>query len=108
MAAEHFVYLYRDRHGNPIYVGRGKDTTRSTVHRGKSGHNEELTRKLASEKQHTLTIAGPFGSLEAANMVETALISLLDQTPSIKRKGCLFNKHPGTSDYRFRKLAVPP
>ncbi len=101
----HFVYLYRDKSGAPIYVGTGGSAARAEVHSGSGGHNERLTDYLKANNDWTLEIAGPFGNEEVARAAETVLISALKGTPSIE-KG-LFNISAGSHALRFRRLSVP-
>lgn len=96
---EHFVYLYRDQAGRPIYVGRGGDVERSL-----GIHNEDLNKALA--KNSTINIAGPFGRQDIATAVEAALISAIADTPSFQKH--LKNMVQGTSIGVFRPLGVPP
>lgn len=88
---EQFVYIYRDLKGNPVYVGRGKDT-------GRPLH-------FAANDTDTLTLAGPFGSEDAAIMVETAVMSAFFQTPKVC--GSLTNINRGHEAFRFRSMAIP-
>lgn len=93
---KHFVYLYRDRDGSPLYVGYGESPKRALSHVSRT-HNPRLEKKLANG-EFRLEIAGPFESAEIALAVETALISAL-------RTDC--NIAPGHNRWRFRPLGVP-
>lgn len=96
MASEHFVYLYRDHAGNPVYVGYGHSAQRAISHRG-SSHNSGLKAWLAKEN-FDLQIAGPYESEQEAKAVEAGLIS------SMKPR---FNKAPGDGP-KFTPVGVPP
>jgi len=93
---EHFVYLYRDKDGRPIYVGYGKDPSRAIFHVSGS-HNKRLNAYLEAG-EYDLSIAGPFGSEEIGRTVETVLISTLQPECNID---------PGPSIRRFRPIGVP-
>ena len=97
---EHYVYLYRNKQGNPIYVGYGRYASRSSAHLGCHAHNAELTKRL--DRGYTLEIAGPFGNKKTAMAVETSLISAL--SPS----GMLANINCGHRGWRFRAMGMPP
>jgi hypothetical protein len=99
---DHFVYLYRDARGHPVYVGRGQQTGRVI---SPHPHNPELMELLEEDEKHTVEIAGPLGSKEAADKLETALISAIKETRPLAK--FLLNKNEVNSKYRFRKLAVP-
>ena len=94
--AEHFVYLYRDRTGRPMYVGYGHTAQRAISHKGGS-HNKELKTWLGRE-DFDLQIAGPYSSEQEAKVVEAALIS------SMAPK---FNRAPGDGP-KFAPVGVPP
>lgn len=98
-ASQHYVYLYRDMLGNPIYVGYGRHARRSSAHIGTRAHNARLTTML--RQGFTLEVSGPFGSEQVARAVETALISAL------MRGNMLANKNEGRHSWRFRPLGVP-
>jgi len=95
-STDHFVYLYRDERGRPLYVGYGKEPPRSTSHQ-RGSHNEELNRFLDG-RTFKVEIGGPYDSKDMGLAVETALISVLQPE---------FNRNPGRSEWRFRPLAVP-
>src|SRR5262249_55449248 len=92
----HFVYLYRDKDGSPLYVGYGESPKPAISHINRT-HNVQLEKRLA-RGGYTLEIAGPFESAEMALAVETALISALRTTCNIAR---------GQNRWRFRPLGVP-
>jgi hypothetical protein len=92
----HYVYLYRDKNGQPQYAGYGKRVTRATAHLIES-HNPELAAFVRSNK-FTINVAGPFKSKRIGLLVETTIISAL------KPK---FNVTKGQSEARFRPLGVP-
>jgi hypothetical protein len=109
MTTEHehtknFVYIYRDKSGNPLYVGRGHEIWRALSHAGPIAHNEDLTIKLNSLNSYTIEVAGPFSSSEVVQVVEAALISALSATPSLERRLC--NKIGGVGEGVFRPLGV--
>lgn len=99
---EHFVYLYRDERGRPLYVGRGRELARSMSHVGPAAHNDRLTAKIA-KTNYSIAISGPFGDEAVAASVEAALISALNGTPGIE----LANKIEGVSTGVFRPMGVP-
>ncbi len=92
---KHFVYLFRDRSGTPLYIGYGQSQKRAFSHISRT-HNVELEKRL-QRGDFTLEIAGPFGSAETALAVETALISAL-------RTKC--NVSEGHKEWRFRPPIV--
>jgi hypothetical protein len=96
MATKHFVYLYRDRSGRPIYVGYGHSAQRAISHRGAS-HNKELKGWLAKD-DFDLQLAGPYSSEQEAKAVEAALISSMQPR---------FNRTPGDGP-KFAPVGVPP
>lgn len=96
MRSQHFVYLYRTVAGVPVYVGYGREVSRSISHRGHS-HNEELKSWL-EKNPFDLQIAGPYRDEEEAKNVESALISGLNPR---------FNRSPGEGP-AFAPLGVPP
>jgi hypothetical protein len=95
-AAEHFVYIYRDQRGKPLYVGYGRLAPRATSHLLGS-HNAALNNSLVDQR-FDLQIAGPYESEAVGRAVETALISVLQ--PDL-------NVDPGPSRWRFRPIGVP-
>jgi len=101
----HFVYMYRDQAGNPLYVGKQGSDARSLSHTGDRAHNNGLTNALASLKSYAIEIAGPFETPDIAAVVEAALISALANTPSVQKH--LQNKIGGVSSGTFRPLGVP-
>ncbi|MDI9849515.1 hypothetical protein QM467_15775 [Rhodoblastus sp. 17X3] len=100
---EQFVYLYRDKNGIPLYIGRGKSTARSLSHTGPHAHNDQLTETLRNLKDFSIEIAGPFGDEETAALVEGALISAFQRTPCVKIR----NEINGPSIANFRPIGVP-
>ena len=80
-ANKHFVYIYRNRRGNPLYVGKGCSARETADHVGTQAHNEELRQALADEQDYTVEIAGPFGNKELSELIEAALIPALAATP---------------------------
>ena len=96
----HFVYLYRDLEGRPVYVGRGGEISRAEGH-AVGTHNSGLA-ELIAKNAYTLEIAGPYGSLEMSAAVESALISAL-RIPATPR---LTNVAPGDGP-KFVPLGVP-
>ena len=94
-ASEHFVYLYRNEVGRPVYVGYGHDPQRALAHSGTS-HNVGLGTFVEAGK-FDLTIAGPYRDMREGKNVESALISAL--SPDL-------NKSPGEGK-RFRPVGVP-
>jgi hypothetical protein len=101
---DHYVYLYRDKNRNPIYVGRGEKAERSYAHTTSRAHNQTLS-ELLKDGSHSIEIAGPFQSAETAAAVEAALISALSGTPRLNE--LLANKNEGDSQGRFRPIGVP-
>jgi len=95
MNNKHFVYLYRTVAGVPVYVGYGKEVSRSISHRGHS-HNQEL-RLWLENNPFDLQIAGPYRDEKEAKNVESALISGLRPR---------FNRSPGEGP-AFAPLGVP-
>ncbi len=92
----HFVYLYRDKAGRPMYVGYGKDARRALFH--VSGSHNILLNAFLESGAYDLSIAGPFGTEEMGRAVETVLISALRPE---------FNVNPGPSKWKFRPIGVP-
>ena len=102
---EHFVYVYRDTDGNPVYFGQGRRATRAASHKHGT-HNARLDAWLHSGKNaHTIEIIGPLGSKLIADAIETALISACLPARALRKK--LFNEHGGRSEFRFRPYGVP-
>lgn len=97
---QHYVYLYRNKSGKPLYVGYGARAVRSAAHLTEHAHNQQLTLALAAGS-YTLEIAGPFGDEQRARAVETALIS------SYRLEQTLCNVNKGHDAWRFRSLGVP-
>jgi hypothetical protein len=96
----HYVYVYRNKSGKPLYVGYGASSVRSAAHLGSQAHNQALTTAL-NKGNYTLEIAGPFGDEQRAKAVETALISAFRLEPT------LCNSNKGHTTWRFRSLGVP-
>jgi hypothetical protein len=92
----HYVYLYRNPKGKPVYVGYGANPRRAIIHSSRS-HSKTLVSFLKKRK-YNLDIAGPFHSKITGCAVETALMSVL--TPE-------FNKNPGPTECRFRPFGLP-
>jgi hypothetical protein len=70
----YFVYVYRDRSGNPVYFGQGLRAQRPADHLVNS-HNRAFGTWLAEELgQYRVEIIGPLGSKVMADAIETALI----------------------------------
>lgn len=104
--SQNYVYLYRDNSGNILYIGRGKDVDRSLSHTSSRAHNEDLASIIKESNSFSIQVAGPFANPEIAAIVESALISALSATPSIKKN--LKNKVDGLSEGLFRPIGVPP
>lgn len=103
--SEHFVYVYRDKNGNPVYYGQGKRATRPGRHESGT-HNALFDNWLKKQNgQHRVEIIGPLGSKDMANAIESALISAC--LPASALRKTFFNVHPGSSIYRFRPYGVP-
>jgi len=98
--SRHYVYVYRNKYGKPLYVGYGASVVRSAAHVGKRAHNAALTAALGTGG-YTLEVAGPFGNEQRAKAVETALISAFRLEPT------LCNDNKGHESWRFRSLGVP-
>jgi predicted GIY-YIG superfamily endonuclease len=96
LRGQHFVYFYRTRGGEPIYVGYGRDVERATSHLGRS-HNAKLERWL-ERNEFDLRVAGPYATEAEAKRVEAALISGIQPR---------FNVAPGEGP-RFVPLGIPP
>jgi hypothetical protein len=96
----HFVYLYRDIEGRPVYVGRGGEISRAEGH-ALGTHNAGLA-QLIAKGVYTLEIAGPYGSIETSAAVEAALISALRVSATPR----LTNIAPGDGP-KFVPLGVP-
>lgn len=94
--AGHYVYLFRDPRGIPLYAGYGRDSRRATSHLTGS-HNQALARAIKL-RGVTLEIAGPFDSEQTGRAVETAVMSALHPR---------LNVAEGDSQWRFRVLGVP-
>jgi len=94
-AAEHYVYIYRDKKGKVRYVGYGKGLDRPT-----SLNRSERMLEFLSQGKYTLEIAGPYGSRDTGLAVETALIASLDPNLNSSRA-------PGPTRWQFRPLGVP-
>src|SRR5450631_3353992 len=103
-SSEHFVYVYRDEEGNPVYFGQGKHAARAASHK-KGTHNEALERWLATKAHHSIEVIGPVGRKEMADALETALISACLPAQALRSK--FFNQHKGRSEFRFRPFGVP-
>ena len=100
---KYFVYVYRDARGNPVYVGQGKNINRSTQHLSES-HNTKLKEWLNKNRETcVIEVIGPLGSKTLADQIETACISLIDNSS----KSLLNNKHRGVTKFRFRPFGVP-
>lgn len=97
---QHFVYLYRDASGKPVYVGYGAASARASSHPAQT-HNSEFETYLNGNDKYTVEISGPYDSEATALALETALISAL--SPQYN----LFNKSHGSEKHRFRPLGVP-
>jgi len=97
---QHYVYLYRNKSGKPLYVGYGARAVHSAAHLTGHAHNKRLTQALAGGK-YLLEISSPFADEQRARAVETALISAYRHEPTL----CNINK--GHDAWRFRSLGVP-
>ncbi len=103
MAEQHFVYVYRDLDGNPIYFGQGFGAARPAEHLGGS-HNPEFSEWLRQNTGgYRLQIMGPLGSKTTADAVETALISACKPASHLALK----NVQPGVGKFMFRSYGVP-
>ena len=104
MDREHFVYVYRDQNGNPVYFGQGKLAARAGSHRSRT-HNTKLKALLdAQGSAMSLEVIGPLGSKPLADAIETALISACKPAKAL----CdLCNEHKGPTIFRFRRFGVP-
>lgn len=102
---QHFVYVYRDKTGNPVYFGQGKRATRPASHK-KGSHNISFDRWLKSQGgHHKVEVIGPLGSKDMADAIETALISAC--IPALALQPTFFNLHKGRSVFRFRPFGMP-
>ncbi len=95
------VYVYRNRSGKIVYVGRGASPQRALSHASGS-HNPRLAELIAGG-DYDLEIAGPYDDYATAEEVEAALISVLTRPGT----HALVNDVPGHG-HRFRPLGVPP
>jgi hypothetical protein len=103
MSDQHFVYVYRDLDGNPIYFGQGFGAARPADHLGGS-HNPEFAEWLSRNVgRYRLQVMGPLGSKQMADAVETALISACKPASDLK----LMNVQPGVGKFMFRSYGVP-
>lgn len=103
MSDQHFVYVYRDLAGNPIYFGQGFGAARPADHLGGS-HNPEFADWLRRNVgRYRLQVMGPLGSKQMADAVETALISACKPASDLK----LMNVQPGVGKFMFRSYGVP-
>jgi hypothetical protein len=103
MAEQHFVYVYRDLDGNPIYFGQGFGAERPADHLGGS-HNPSFAEWLRQNVgRYRLQVMGPLGSKTMADAVETALISACKPASQLK----LMNVQPGVGNFMFRSYGVP-
>ncbi len=104
-ADEHYVYVYRDGRGNPVYFGQGREALRPGSHEAGT-HNAGLAKWLEEQKgQHRVEIIGPLDSKAMADAIETALISAC--LPATALSHAFFNVHKGASRFRFRPYGVP-
>jgi hypothetical protein len=102
---QHFVYVYRDRAGNPAYFGQGAHASRPADH-VVDRHNRAFGTWLAEQQgQHRVEMIGPLESKEMADAIETALVSAC--APSTVLSRTLFNASPGVARFRFRRYGVP-
>lgn len=95
-SSAHYVYLYRDERGRPLYVGYGARPGRAAAHQIAS-HNPGLAKALSGNR-YTIEVAGRFDSEEIGRTIETTLISALKPSENIAG---------GPSKARFRPLGVP-
>jgi hypothetical protein len=103
MTEQHFVYVYRDLDGNPIYFGQGFGAARPADHLGGS-HNPAFADWLRQNAgRYRLQVMGPLGSKTMADALETALISAFKPASHLN----LMNVKPGVSDFMFRFYGVP-
>lgn len=103
MAEQHYVYIYRDLDGNPIYVGQGFGAARPADHLDQS-HNPVFADWLRQNVgRYRLQIMGPLGSKTMADAVETALISAC--LPAARLN--FMNVQPGRGNFMFRSYGVP-
>jgi hypothetical protein len=102
---EQFVYIFRDKRGNPIYVGRGRTSNRPFAHTSDRAHNDQLTALLKNISDYSIEISGPFGSERIAALVEGVVISAFNKTPALAKR--LQNKNGGNSQAHFRPIGVP-
>lgn len=103
MAEQHFVYVYRDTAGNPIYFGQGFGAARPADHLGGS-HNHHFAEWLRNNVgRYRLQVMGPLGSKQMADAIETALISACQGASGLS----LMNVQPGVGKFMFRSYGVP-
>jgi len=103
--ARHFVYVYRDRAGNPACFGQGLHASRPGDH-VVNRHNRAFGAWLAEQQgQHRIEMIGPLESKEMADAIETALISAC--VPSTALSRTLFNAGLGVANFQFRRYGVP-
>ena len=102
---QRFVYVYRDRAGNPAYFGQGPHASRPADH-VVDRHNRAFGTWLAEQQgQHCIEMIGPLESKEMADAIETALVSAC--APSTVLSRTLFNASRGVAKFRFRRYGVP-
>lgn len=105
MADQHYVYMYRDLHGNPVYFGKGMGSERPADHMAGT-HNRGLGEWLeANPDGYQVEVIGPLGNETIATAVETALISACK--PSSRLADTFFNLSSGPTEFRFRPWGVP-
>jgi len=101
----YFVYVYRDRDGNPAYFAQGLRALRPADH-FENSHNRKFSDWIAEQgDQYRVEIIGPLGSQIMADAIETALISACLPSKALERS--FFNVSRGLSQYRFRPYGVP-
>jgi hypothetical protein len=102
---EHFVYVYRDRAGNPAYFGQGSQASRPAEDLV-NPRRQTFGAWLAEQQgQHRIEMIGPLESKEMADAIETALISACASSTVLSRT--LFNADPGDARFRFLRYGIP-
>lgn len=105
MADQHYVYVYRDLQGNPVYFGKGMGSERPANHMTGT-HNRAFGEWLESNPDgYQVEVIGPLGSETMVTAVETALISACK--PSSKLAETFFNLGSGPTEFQFRPWGVP-
>ena len=102
----HFIYVYRDRAGNPAFFGQGQHASGPLDH-VVNGHRQTFGAWLAEQQgQHRIEVIGPLASKEMADAIQTALVSACSSSTVLSR---IFFTAPdaGRSEFQFRRYGMP-